>query len=119
MSEGSQEGVYATPYVDPSEHTVNIGGTDYHSEIADTDRVSTFTGLDDYDTLFAARHGRGSLDPVPRTSEQLITTTPSGVPPPIIGPELINPLEIVVPACDATHSSRKEQVSLPSEALQL
>ena len=26
MSEGSQEGVYATPYVDPSEHTVNIGG---------------------------------------------------------------------------------------------
>ena len=23
MSEGSQEGVYATPYVDPSEHTVN------------------------------------------------------------------------------------------------
>ena len=28
MSEGSQEGVYMTPYVDPSEHTVNIGGTD-------------------------------------------------------------------------------------------
>ena len=32
MSEDSQEGMYATPYVDPSEHTVNIGGTDYHSE---------------------------------------------------------------------------------------
>ena len=45
MSEGSQEGVYATPYVDPSEHTVNIGGTDYHSEITETDRVSTFTGV--------------------------------------------------------------------------
>ena len=39
MSEGSQEGVYATPYVDSSEHTVNIGGTDYHSEITETDRV--------------------------------------------------------------------------------
>ena len=51
MSEGSQEGVHATPYVDPSEHTVNIGGTDYHSEITETDRVSTFTGFDDYDTL--------------------------------------------------------------------
>ena len=63
MSEGSQEGEYATPYVDPSEHTVNIGGIDYHSEITETDRVSTFTGLDDYDTLFAARHGRGALDP--------------------------------------------------------
>ena len=47
MSEGSQEGVYATPYVDPSEHTVNIGGTDYHSEITEKDRVLTFTGLDD------------------------------------------------------------------------
>ena len=67
MSEGSQEGVYMTPYVDPPEHTVNIGGTDYHSEITETDRVSTFTGLDDYDTLLAARHGRGTLDPVPKS----------------------------------------------------
>ena len=85
--------MYATPYVDPSEHTVNIDGTDYHSEITDTDRVSTFTGLDEYDTLFAAIHGRGALDPVPRVSEQLITTTSSGIPPPITGPELINPME--------------------------
>ena len=45
MSEGSQEGVYATPYVDPSEHTVNIGGTDYHPDITETDKVSTYTGL--------------------------------------------------------------------------
>ena len=80
MSEGSQEGVYVTPYVDPSEHTVNIGGTDYHSEITETDRVSTFTGLDDYDALFAARHGRGALDPVPKVGEQ-ITTTSLGIPP--------------------------------------
>ena len=61
MSEGSQEGVYATPYVDPSKHTVNIGGTDYHPEIPETDKVSTYTGLDDYVTLFAARHGRWSI----------------------------------------------------------
>ena len=26
-------------------------------------------GLDDYDTLFEARHGRGVLDQVPRISE--------------------------------------------------
>ena len=82
MSEGSQEGVYVTPYVDPSEHTVNIVGTDYHFEIAETDTVSTFTGLDDYDTLFAARHDRGALDLVPRVSEQMITTS-LGVPPPL------------------------------------
>ena len=67
MSEGSQEGVYVPPYVDPSEHTINIGGTDYHPDITD------------YDTLFAARHGRGALDPVPRMSEQRIMTTSMGI----------------------------------------
>ena len=118
MSEGSQEGVYATPYVDPSEHTVNIGGIDYHSEITGTDRVSTFTGLDDYDTLFAARHGRGALDPAPRMSEQM-TTTSLGVVPPITGPELINPMERVMSTCAIVHSSQKEQVSIPKDALQL
>ena len=117
MSEGSQEGVYATPYVDPSEHTVNIGGTDYHSEITETDRVSTFTGLDDYETLFAARHGRGALDPVPRVSEQMITTTSLGIPPPITGSELINPMERVMPTCDTMHSSQREHSSLPNDAL--
>ena len=106
-----------TPYVDPSEHTGNIGGTDYHSEITETDRVSTFTGLDDYDTLFAARHGRGALDPVPRASEQMITTTSLGIPPPITGPELINPMERVMSTCDIAHSSQREQVSLPNEAI--
>ena len=119
MSEGSQEGVYVTPYVDPSEPTINIGGTDYHSEITETDRVSTFTGLDDYDTLFAARHGREALDPVPRASEQLITTTYSGIPPPITGPELINPMERVMSAHDIVHSSQREQTSLPNETMQL
>ena len=110
--------MYATPYVDPSEHTVNIGGTDYHSEITETDRVSTFTGLDDYDTLFAARHGRGALDPVPRASEQMLPTTSLGIPPPLACPELINPMERVMPICDIAHSGQREQVSLPNEALQ-
>ena len=116
MSEGSQEGVYATPYVDPSEHTINIGGMDYHSEITETDRVSTFTGLDDYDTLFAARHGRGALDPVPRVGEQ-ITTTSLGIPPPMVGPELINPMERVMPIHDDVHPGQGEQVSHAHETL--
>ena len=89
MFEGSQEGVYAPPYVDPSEHTINKGGTDYHPDIMETDKVSTYTGLDDYDTLFAARHGRGALDPVPRTSEQMITTTSMGIMPPTMSTGLI------------------------------
>ena len=118
MSEGSQEGVYVTPYVDPSEHTINIGGTDYHSEITETDIVSTFTGLDDYDTLFAAGHGRGALDPVPRVSEQ-IKATSLGIPPPMVGPELINPMERVMPLHDVAHSGQREQVSLTHEPLKL
>ena len=112
MSEGSQEGVYVTPYVDPSEHTVNIGGTDYHPKIAETDKVSTYTGLDGYDTLFAARHGREALDPVPRVSEQMIMMTS------VTGTELVNPLERVMPTHDIAHSSQGEQVSLPKDALQ-
>ena len=84
MSESSQTGVYATPYIEPSEHTINIGATDYHSEITETDTVSTFTGLDDYDTLFAARHGRGALDPVPKVGEEKSTTL--GISPPMAGP---------------------------------
>ena len=73
--------------------------------------------MDDYDTLFAARHGRGPLDPFPRASEQFITT-PSGVPAPIVGPELINPMERVMSTHDIAHSSQREQVSLPNETLQ-
>ena len=116
MSEGSQEGVYATPYVDPSEHTINIGGTDYHSEITETDRVSTFTGLDDYDILFVARHGRGALDPVPKIGEQ-VTTTSLGIPPPMADHELINLMERMMPIYGDAHPGQREQVSLTPETL--
>ena len=75
-----------------------------------------FTGLDDYDTLFAARHGRGALDPVPRVGEQMITTS-LGIPPPLAGPELINPMERVMPIHDIMHSGQREQVSLTNETL--
>ena len=119
MSQGSLEGVYVTPYVDPSEHTVNIGGSDYHPHMTETDKVSNYTGLDDYDTLFAARHGRGALDPVPRTSEQMIMMTSLGITPPVTGTELmVNPLERVMPTHNIAHSSQREQVSLPKDALQ-
>ena len=111
MSEGSQEGIYATPYIEPSEHTINIGGTDYHSEITEMDRVSTFTGLDDYDTLFAARHGRGALDPIPKVGEQKSTTT-LDIPIPMAGPKLINPMERVMPIHGDMHPDQREPVKL-------
>ena len=119
MSEGSQEGVHVPPYVDLSEHPINVGGTDYHPNISEIDKVSTYTGLDDYDTLFAARHGRGALDPVPRMSEQMIMTTSMGITPPTVSTGLmVNPLESVMPTHDIAHSSQREQVSLPKETLQ-
>ena len=85
--------------------TINMGGTDYHLAVTETDRVSTYTGLDDYDTLFAARHGRGALDPVPNVGEQK-SATPSEIPIPIAGPELINPMERMV----SIHNDQKETV---------
>ena len=94
MSEGSLEGIQ--PYRIPSEHTINIGGIDYHSEITETDRVSTFTGLDDYDTLFAARHGRGALDPVPKIAETKDIATTS-ITSPMVGPKLIDSVEKSLP----------------------
>ena len=102
-----KEEVYATPYIDPSEHTINMGGTDYQSVVTETERVSTYTGLDDYHTLFAARHGRGALDPVPNVGEQKSATT-SEIPIPIAGPELINPMERMMPI----NSDQKEAVKL-------
>ena len=87
MSEGSLEDI--PPYRIPSEHTFNTGGIDYDSEITETDRVSTFTELDDYDTLFAARHGRGALDPVPKIAETKDIATTS-ITSPMVGPELID-----------------------------
>ena len=110
--------MYAPPYVNPWEKTVNLGGIDYHSNTSETGRVSTCTGLDDYDTLFAARHGRRALDPVPRMSEQIIMTTSMGITPHTASMGLmVNPLERVTPTYDIAHSSQREQVSIPKDSL--
>ena len=89
---------------DPSELTGNMGGTD-----TETDRVSTFTGLDDYDTLFAARHGRGALDPIPNFGEQ---KTKTNSPIPVTGPELINPMEKMMPIPSNVHPDQREPMKL-------
>ena len=68
--------------------------------------------------MFAARHGRGALDPVPRMSEQMIMTTTTGIAPPTISMGLmINPLERVMPTNDIAHSSQREQASIPKDSL--
>ena len=45
--------------MNPWKTTELPGGIGYHPVVTEMDRVSTYTGLDDYDTLFEARHGRG------------------------------------------------------------
>ena len=57
------------------------GGIEYHPVVSESDRLSIYTGLDDYDTLFEARHGRGALDHMPRTSGKVITTSSIGMTP--------------------------------------
>ena len=91
MSEGrlsdmdSQEAMFARgmhippQQVNPWETTELLGGLGYHPVVSEIDRVSTYTGLDDYDTLFEARHGRGALDHVPRKSEEMLITSSMGI----------------------------------------
>ena len=105
MSEDSLEGI--SPYRIPSEHTINIGGTDYHFKITETDRVSTFTGLDEYDTMFAARHGRGALDPVPKIAEAKNISATS-ITSPMVGPELIDSVKKSLP--DNVNLQQREQI---------
>ena len=58
------------------------------------------------------------MDPVPKVGEQ-ITTTSLGIPPPMVGPELINPMERVMPIHGDAHPGQREQVSLTHETLKL
>ena len=69
--------------------------------------MSTFTRLDDYDTLFAAKHGRGALDPVSKTGETKDMATTS-ISLPMVGPELINPMERILPVHDANLHQREQ-----------
>ena len=104
--------------VNPWEKIERPGGTDYHPDTSKTDKVSTYMGLDDYDTLFAARHGRRALDQVPRMDEQLIMTTSVGITPPTSSTGLmVNPLERVMPTYDIAHPSQRENASIPKDSL--
>ena len=86
------------PYMNPWETIERPGGNEYHPNVSELGRVSTYTGLDDYDTLFGARHGRGALDPAPRTSEQMIMTSSVGITPTTLGTGLmVNPLDSEAP----------------------
>ena len=55
-----------------------LGGIKYHPVVSEPARLSTYSRLDDYDTLFEARHGRGAIDNMPRLGEKAIPTCSIG-----------------------------------------
>ena len=65
--------------------------------------------MDDYDTLFAARHGRGALDPVPKAGETKAMVATS-ISPPMIDPELINPMERTLSVQEDADLQQREQM---------
>ena len=130
MSEGrlsdidSQEALFARgmhippQQVNPWETNELLGGLGYHPDISEIDRVSTYTGLDDYDTLFEARHGRGDLDHVPRKSEEMVNTSSVGITPTTLSAGLmVNPMGKVKPTNDIEHPSQREHASITTDHL--
>ena len=55
-------------------------GIEYNAGVFEQDRLSTYTGLDDYDTLFEARHGRGAIDNMPKSGKEALATSSIGMP---------------------------------------
>ena len=112
-------GIHIPPrYVNPWDTSAVPGGIGYQPVVTESDRISTYTGLDDYDTLFATRLGRGALDQVPQTGEQTTMTTSVGLTPPTLSMGLMaDPLERMMPAHDIVHSGQKEHTSIAKDPL--
>ena len=74
------------------------GGIEHHPVVPEPDRLSTYTALNDYDTLFEARHGRGAIDNMPKSGEEVIATSSIGIPPVTLSMGMIeNPMVRVRP----------------------
>ena len=68
--------------------------------------------------MFATRHGRGALDQVPQTGEQITMTTSVGLTPPTLSMGLTaDPLERMMPTHDIVHSGQKEHTSIVKDPL--
>ena len=125
MSEGglsdidSQRAVFSRD-IQMSPHTANVpsGGVKYHPVTTESDRLFTYMGLDDYDTLFEARHGRGALDNVPRTSGEVITTSSIGINPTTLSTGMIvNPRTEMGPTFNdgPPHPNQREHISMSTD----
>ena len=94
------------------------GGIEYHPVALESDRLSTYTRLDDYDTLFKARHGRGALDHMPRTSGGVITIPSIGMMPATLSVGIMeNLMAEVRPISDSgpPHTTQRECVPVSAD----
>ena len=116
---GSQEAIFAGGmHMSPWETTELPGGIGYHPAVSEIDRVSNYTRLDDYDTMFEARHGRGALDHIPRKNDEMIITSSMGITPTTSSAGfMVNPLDKVKPAIDIEHSNQRKCVSMTTDPL--
>ena len=97
---------------------IPLGGMEYHPVVTEPDRLSTYTGLDDYDTLFEVRHGREALDYMPRLSGEAIVTSSIGMTPASLSAGMIeSPTVRIRPIPDSglPPTGRKEHVSAGAE----
>ena len=107
-------------HVNSSETAEIPGGIGYHPIATESDRLSAYTGLDDYDTLFEARHGRGPLDHVHIRGEEVVITSSMGVTPTTLSTGLkAKPMDKVKPTFDnePLHTSQREHVSMRTDPL--
>ena len=114
-------GIQMPPHhVDLNEITnIPSGDITYHPGITELDRLSTYTGLDDYDTLFEARHGRGALDHVPRISGEVVTTSSIGITPTTLSAGVMaNPMIEVRPTFNngPLHTNQREHVPMSTDS---
>ena len=103
-----------------SPHTANVpsGGIKYHPIITESDGLFTYMRLDDYDTLFEARHGRGALGHIPRMSGEVVTTSSMGLTPTTLSTGMIvNQMIEVRPTFSngPLHKNQREHVPMSTD----
>ena len=94
------------------------GGIECHPVVSEPDRLSTYTGLDDYDILFEARHGRGVLDNMPRLSGEAIATSSIGMTPVSLSVGMTENLKVrikPIPNSGPLPTGQKEHVSASAD----
>ena len=99
-----------------------LGGIECNPEVLEQEGLSIYTGLNDYATLFEARHGRGTVDNMPKTGEKTLVISPIGMPSTITSVDMAENLMVVVipkhtPDSGQLLPDQREHVSIERSSL--